>query len=440
MSTCKTGRGLRRTSLTRRGWFVHRPAEALRQRRVECRTGLLFDLCDCLLDCKRRRAWSVGCQLIEDLSETGNPSQQRNTFAGQAERIACSIPPFMVQRDDLDGLGRQSHRSGDASAEVRPMPQSIRVQPHHVLIVERNQVEIVDQRAQGERMLVGERKTESIAHPRGVETHPTPVIEQMAVFGLQKIGQEGHQGRSFLLRRRREQAGPAERLVVCNKGLPGLSTGRLRSPEACGCRQQGPEYIEASLFVRHLKRDRQKLGGIERFQQEAGGAVANAIHRGLEGAVGRDHNDFDLDVRPFNFSQQVRAGPIRQFEIERDEVDAMIVDDGQGATGVFGRENIEIFSQNLSQSCAGRSLIVDDEDRRLVVGRGKGQGHSLAVCWAEGIVKEFTFVRGGREFQRELFMTVRHENGVTRARGQGARGERQLKVSIAVEAFVYNAG
>ncbi len=89
--------------------FVHCPTEGLGQHRVERRAGLLLDLCERILDRKRRGAWSVGGQLVEGLGETDDASQQRNAFACEAERIARSIPPFMMQRDDLDGLGRQSH-------------------------------------------------------------------------------------------------------------------------------------------------------------------------------------------------------------------------------------------------------------------------------------------------------------------------------------------
>ena len=62
--------------------------------------------------------------------------------------------------------------------------------------------------------------------------------------------------------------------------------------------------------------------------EEAGRAVADAVHRRLETAVGRDHDDFDLGMRVFDVMQEIRSGAIGQFQIQRDEINAVVIENG----------------------------------------------------------------------------------------------------------------
>ena len=72
--------------------------------------------------------------------------------------------------------------------------------------------------------------------------------------------------------------------------------------------------------------------------------------------------------------QEVRAGTIGQFQIQRDEIDAMVAEDGQGCSCIVRGENVEVLPEDLCEGCARGSLIVDDEDGRFVVGRSRHEG------------------------------------------------------------------
>ena len=97
--------------------------------------------------------------------------------------------------------------------------------------------------------------------------------------------------------------------------------------------------------------------------------MAYAVHCGLQRAVGRHHDDFDLAVCPFDFLENFGSRGIRQLEVEGYEIHAMIIDDGQGTAAVFGRQNVEILLQNLGQGGAGRRFVVNDQDSGSVVDR-----------------------------------------------------------------------
>ncbi len=67
-------------------------------------------------------------------------------------------------------------------------------------------------------------------------------------------------------------------------------------------------------------------------------------------------------MRPFNFFENVGAGGIRQLEVERHEIDAVIVNDGQGMAAVVGCQNVEVLFENLRERSSRRGFVVDDED------------------------------------------------------------------------------
>lgn len=107
--------------------------------------------------------------------------------------------------------------------------------------------------------------------------------------------------------------------------------------------------------------------------------MANAVHRGLKAAVGRDHDDFDFGMRALDVMQEVRSGTIRQFQIQRHEIDAVVVDDGQGCMCIFRREYVEVLLEDLCEGRARSTLIVDDQDGRPVVGSVGGENRRHAV-------------------------------------------------------------
>lgn len=63
-----------------RGLLAHRAAEKFGQRGFECGTGLLFDLLKSLFNRERFSSRFLGGQVVKNLSDTDNASQQRRAF------------------------------------------------------------------------------------------------------------------------------------------------------------------------------------------------------------------------------------------------------------------------------------------------------------------------------------------------------------------------
>ena len=121
--------------------------------------------------------------------------------------------------------------------------------------------------------------------------------------------------------------------------------------------------IEPQFLLSGLQGNGQQLRGIERFQEEAGRAVADAVHRRLKTAVCRDHDDFDLGMRAFDVVQEVRSGTIGQFQVQRDEIDAVVVEDGQSCACILRDENVEVLLEDL---CEGRTGAASSSTIRTV--------------------------------------------------------------------------
>ena len=93
--------------------------------------------------------------------------------------------------------------------------------------------------------------------------------------------------------------------VVLDEGLPRPGTGRFRAPKCRRVGENRAQLIESQFLLSGLQRNSQQFRGIERFEQEAGRAVADAVHCRLKTAIGRDHDDFDLRMRAFDVMQEV---------------------------------------------------------------------------------------------------------------------------------------
>ncbi len=57
-------------------------------------------------------------QVVELLSQTHDPGEQRNALPLQTIRIAGAVVPFVVVRDDLAHFGRQVQRANHPRAEL----------------------------------------------------------------------------------------------------------------------------------------------------------------------------------------------------------------------------------------------------------------------------------------------------------------------------------
>ncbi len=73
-------------------------------------------------------------------------------------------------------------------------------------------------------------------------------------------------------------------------------------------------------------------------------------------------------MRALDVMQEVRSGTIGQFQIQRDEIDAVVVEDGQGRVCVLRGENVEVLPEDLCEGCTRGGLIVDDQDGWFRVG------------------------------------------------------------------------
>ena len=49
-------------------------------------------------------------------------------------------------------------------------------------------------------------------------------------------------------------------------------------------------------------------------------------------------------------------------QVQRDEIDAVCVEDGEGCTCILRGENVEILSEDLCEGRARGGIIVDDQD------------------------------------------------------------------------------
>jgi hypothetical protein len=96
--------------------------------------------------------------------------------------------------------------------------------------------------------------------------------------------------------------------------------------------------------------------------------MADAVHRRLKTAVGRDHDDFDLGMSTLDVMQEIRSGTIGQFEIQCHEIDTVIVEDCQGCACIPCGKNVEVIPEDLREGRSGGCLIVDDQDCRSMVG------------------------------------------------------------------------
>src|SRR5690349_24987816 len=82
-------------------------------------------------------------------------------------------------------------------------------------------------------------------------------------------------------------------------------------------------------------------------------------------------------MRALDFFENSGPGAIGQLEIERHEIDPMIVDHGQGMAAILRRKDVEVLFKNLGQRRTRRRLVVHDQDRGFLIERvvWKGSSH-----------------------------------------------------------------
>ena len=81
----------------------------------------------------------------------------------------------------------------------------------------------------------------------------------------------------------------------------------------------------------------------------------------------------------FDFLQQIEALPIREFLVQRNKVDALLIQHIDRGLGRFGGLNVEEGTKDDFQRIAWSCLIVDDQDSGLLRGpvRLEGLCHML---------------------------------------------------------------
>src|SRR5215510_6150162 len=90
--------------------------------------------------------------------------------------------------------------------------------------------------------------------------------------------------------------------------------------------------------------------------------------------------------------QKVRSGTIGQFEIQRDEINAVCVEDSEGCACIVRGENVEILPEDLCESRAGSGIIVDNQDcwfRGTCIG-DKSRRHRVLVSLSPLSVNEIS--------------------------------------------------
>ena len=100
-------------------------------------------------------------------------------------------------------------------------------------------------------------------------------------------------------------------------------------------------------------------------------------------------------MRVLDVMQEIRSGTIGQFQVQRDEIDAMVVEDGHGYACIFRGEYVEVLPENLCEGCAGGRLIIDDQNGRFMVGcvGSESRRHSV-TC----IAMRYNWSRKSREY------------------------------------------
>ena len=78
-------------------------------------------------------------------------------------------------------------------------------------------------------------------------------------------------------------------------------------------------------------------------------------------------------MRALDVMQEVRSRTIGQFQIQRDEIDAVVVENGQGCACIFRGENVEVLPEDLCEGRAGGGLIVDNQDCWFMVVCDRGR-------------------------------------------------------------------
>ena len=73
-------------------------------------------------------------------------------------------------------------------------------------------------------------------------------------------------------------------------------------------------------------------------------------------------------MRALDVMQEIRSGTIRQFQVQRDEIDAVVIEDGQGCACILRSENVEVLPEDLCEGRARGGLIIDDQDCWFRVG------------------------------------------------------------------------
>ncbi len=114
-------------------------------------------------------------------------------------------------------------------------------------------------------------------------------------------------------------------------------------------------------------------------------------------------------MRAFDVVQEVRSGTIGQFQVQRDEIDAVLVENGQGCACILRGENVEVLLEDLREGRTGGGLIVDDQDRRSMVGLSgtRVEGIVSLVSLSHPLVKEIArihvFAPGCSPYSRRIF-------------------------------------
>lgn len=89
-----------------------------------------------------------------------------------------------MEGDDLHGIGGEAHGSAHSRADVRTMGLLVGFPVQRVTVLGAEQIQIMHERAERERLLFGEGEAEPIGHQGRIETDAASMIEEVAVLGF----------------------------------------------------------------------------------------------------------------------------------------------------------------------------------------------------------------------------------------------------------------
>ena len=114
-------------------------------------------------------------------------------------------------------------------------------------------------------------------------------------------------------------------------------------------------------------------GEVEGLAQIVAGAEPERLPRGLDGLVGREHDDLHVGIDLLEVAQHLDAGAARHADVEDGDMHGIVARKLDRLFAVLDGMHAEIVLEDHAQRKARAFLVVDDEHGRQFRG-GRGEG------------------------------------------------------------------